>query len=120
MIHIVAVAVCALSALLQVAVHVYAWQRPWTRVTRYLAGAAVANVAITAAYWLTLPAEYALIATGYLWSVYIADGLAVGACYEERKRRATTSDQDDPTPDAARLIAQLNRELYDGDLSDTP
>ena len=119
MIQIIAVAACAVSALVQVALHAYAWRRPWTRVMRYTAGAGVANVATTAAFWLALPAETALVATGLLWSVYIADGLAVGACYEERKRRATTSH--DPTPDASRLLAQLNQELQNnGDLSDTP
>lgn len=118
MIQIIAVAACAVSALIQVAIHVYAWTKPWTRVTRYIAGAAVANIATTAAYWLALDAAAALIATGLLWSVYIADGLAVAACYEERKRR-TTSHDNDPTPDASRLLAQLNRELND-DIPDAP
>lgn len=119
MVQLIAIAACAVSALMQVAIHVYAWQRPWTRVLRYVVGMGIANVAITAAFWLALDAPAALIATGLLWSVSIADGIAVGVCYEERKRRATTPH--DPTPDASRLLAQLNRELHDnGDLSDTP
>lgn len=118
MIQIIAVAAAALSALVQVAVHVFAWERAWTRTQRYTAGATVANIAITAAYWLALDAQQALIATGLLWFVYIANGLAVAACYEERKRRATTPH--DPTPDASRLLAQLDQELKNGDLSDTP
>lgn len=117
MVQLITVAACAVSALIQVAIHVYAWNKAWTRVRRYAIGSAIANAAVTAALWLALDAEAALIATGVLWCVYVANGLVVWYCYEERKRRATS---DDPTPEASRLLAQLNQELTDGDLPDAP
>lgn len=118
MVQIIAVAVCSVSALIQVAVHVYAWERPWTRFWRYVAGAFVANVAATAAFFLSMEAGAAILATGYLWSVYIANGIAVGACYQGRKRTATSPHDIDPMPDASRILDKLRREETNGDLSD--
>lgn len=117
MVIIIAIAAAAVSALAQVGTHLYAWDRRWTRVKRYTVGVAIANAAITAALWLALPAEYALIATGLLWSTYVADGLAVGACYDERDRRLRRAPAD-TTPDATRLLNQLDRELTDDEPTD--
>jgi len=106
---IIAIAAAAVSALAQVGAHFYAWDKRWTRVRRYIVGVTIANTAITAALWLALEASPALVATGLLWTVYIVNGMAVGACYDERDRRLRS----DTTPDATRLLNQLDREIGD-------
>jgi hypothetical protein len=117
MTYLIAVAAAAVGALAQIVAHVIGWGRAWTRLVRYLIGATIANVATTAAFWLALPTEHAATASGLLWFVYGAAGLATWGCYEVRDRRLH-HDRPDPTPDAARLLHQLNRELQSDDLSD--
>lgn len=118
MVIIIAIAAAAVAALAQVGAHLYAWDKRWTRVRRYIVGVAICNTAITAAVAAALDAQAALVASGILWFVYISAGGAVLVCYDERDRRAKEKTPD-TTPDATRLLNQLDREIGD-DTTDLP